>query len=350
MTALELPRWSKRKPVARGLLVPNALRATIAKSLGTLEHEVRIKSSAPLYATYSSAGWGIGRQFAVGDAQGSNVAKAIEVLAKHDLPLTLVSLWYPPPPSDAGTATGAARMLKAALAAKAVASLRCFKLLLHRVKIDTAVARVLADAIERMTVLDELELRASGGTGITRIVGAARSLRSLGLFSVGANSSALRSIARSKNLASLEILALGDKFDDTAVEALLAAAFAPRLRSLHIVSDTPTTLPAIAELRALVDLRVGSVVAQGMTALASAPFVPNLRSLHIGRSTITKAMGKQIAARGLPTLEVLHVSQTDATLEALDPIVRAAPKLRLIEVPRALRVPSHWVKRGREIL
>jgi hypothetical protein len=96
--------------------------------------------------------------------------------------------------------------------------------------------------------------RASGGIGIARIVGVARSLHSLGLFSVGANSSALRSIARSKNLASLEILALGDRFDDTAVEALLAAAFAPRLRSLHIVSDTPTTLPGIAEIRALVDL------------------------------------------------------------------------------------------------
>ena len=87
-----------------------------------------------------------------------------------------------------------------------------------------------------------------------------------------------------------------------------------------------------------------------MSAIAKASFVPTLRELHLNRATITDAIGKQLAAHGLPALEVLHVKYAEASVNALDPIVRAAPKLRLVEVPGAVRIPKHWVKRGRQIL
>lgn len=347
----ELPRWAKRKPDARGLLIPTALRATLAKALGPFERELGIKSRVPLYATRSPAGWGLTRQLAVGDDDGRDVAKSIDILAKHELPLTALNLWYPPPSSDAmGTASGAARLLKVALAASAVDRLHRLHVLLHQVRIDAKIANVLATAIGRMPRLEGLDLRAAGGTAIGKIVAATGTLRSLALVQVGANGAAVRSLARAKSLASLERLELSDQFDDAALAALLAAPFAPGLRSLKLASGKRSELPGIDALAGVVELTVHKVGAKGMTALANASFVPNLRELHITGATITNAIGTSLAKRGLLALEVLHVKYSEATATALEPIVRAAPKLRLIEVPAALSVPRSWVKRGREIL
>jgi hypothetical protein len=329
------------------------VRTKLAKALGPLDRKFSLTWKSGMFATRSGTGaWGLDRQLSVGDGDAPAVVRALQLLAQHELPLVRASLWYQPE-GTAGTAKGAAAVLKALLAAPSAAGLERLAVLLHRVPVDPALTKILVAGVKRATALAELDLRAGGGSNVAPIVAAAPStLRTLALVNVGATGPVVRSLARAKSLANLQHLELNDEFDDAAIAAILAATWAPTLRSLHLAPSPKTTsnLRGVTNLAAIEVLHLARVSPAGMTALAAAPGVANLRELRLREAILDDALGAKLASHGLPALEVLHVKYATADASALDPIVRAAPKLRLIEVPAGLKVPKSWTKRGRQIL
>lgn len=338
--AVGLPSWARTKPVDGVLAVPSSLGASLKKALGALARP--IVPSTRFVAVEANGGWGLGRQLQLAPGKGADVAKTLAVLAKHELPMVHLDLQVAP---------GAAAELKAALAGAEVGQLASLTVGL---KEALACGPELAAAVARMQRLRALHLVAKGGAGAAAVVEAAAALRVLSLVSVGLGGADLKRLARAAALQRLEVLRLLHvQATDAEVGALLAAPWAKSsLTSLALsrAEKLPADYPGLGALEALREVDLGFVSADGLAAMARAPFLPMLVRLQLHGTKVGAPVATRLAARGLPALEVLHLKWAEVDAKAIDALVKAAPRLTLLELPAGVKAQRSWVKKGRQIL
>ncbi len=346
-----LPSWATKKPTDGFLPVPDKLKAAIAKALGPLDRRYAITHSVRMGAVLAPPStWGLHRMLSVNDGAGPEVARVIDVLAQHELPLIAADFWYPSSSQGEGTAEAAAAIFEAALAPSSVSHLRRLTVLLHRVRLEAPVARALAGAVARMTLLEVLGLNASGGAGALTVVAAAPPLHVLELNDLGA--AELRSLAVLPAVERLASLTLrGIDADDAAVATLLDAPWAKRLGSLELARKAlvASDYRAVAGLDALTSLNLRFPDEATVAAIADADFVPQLERLELHDCRIDARIAKRLAARGLPKLQRLFVKRAEMSDAALRYLVDAAPGLKELGIPRT-SLPKTWAKRGRTVL
>ncbi len=348
---LALPSWATKKPEGGFLPVPGTLKDAITKALGPSDRKYGITHSVRMGAVLMPpATWGLHRMLSVADGAGPEVARVLEVLAQHELPLVAADFWYPSETDDTGTVEGATALFEAALAPASVTFLRRLTVLLHRVRLEAPLARVLARAVARMSSLEVLGLNATGGAGALSVVEACAPLRSLSLRDLGGPE--LAALARLPALEKLEALALnGIDADDAALATLLRAPWAKKLRSLELAKKLllPADYRAVAALPELTSLNLRFPDEASVAAIADAAFVPRLTRLELHDCRIDLGNAKRLAAQGLPALERLYVKHAEMSDAALKAIVDAAPSLKELGIPKTTK-PQPWSKRGRTVL
>jgi hypothetical protein len=346
-----LPSWATKKPADGLLPVPGKLRDAIAKALGPLDRRYSVTYAARMNAVLAPPStWGLHRMLSVGDGAGPEVARVLEVLAQHDLPLIAADFWYPSSTQSEGTVEAAAAIFEAALRPPSVATLRRLTVLLSRVRLEAPIARALAGAVARMPSLEVLGLNASGGPGALTVVAASPPLRALELNDLGA--SELRSLALLPAVEGLGSLTLRRvDADDAAIAALLEAPWAKRLCSLALsrMALVGSDYRAVAGLDALTSLSLRFPDDATVAAIANAEFTPRLERLELHDCRIDARLAKRLAARGLPRLERLIVKHAQMSDAALRIVVDAAPRLKELGIPKT-SLPGAWSKRGRTLL
>lgn len=347
-----LPAWlATLRPSATGRIgLPKKIADEVTAELGPLAR--RFSLPRAFHGAPDRTRWSL--QMSVAEHEAADAARVLGVLASRAVPVTDLELWSPPG-GVAGTEAGAAAVLSAILGSGPAAAIVKLTLVLTRTPLGTAAIEALASFATSASGLRHLAISSAAGAALTPLFQALPALASLKLHGARMGDAGARALARAPGVATLEHLDLAHhRLGDEGVRALIEAPWTGTVRSLALGWEPELSEAAyagLADIEAphLAELSLGNLAQPGARALAAAPFFPRLRALRLRNAGLTDATLARLAAIALPDLEELDVAQNEISAKALDPLVRGAPKLKLLVVPPALKVPATWKKRGRRI-